>query len=100
MEIACGFDTTIAAAAFVSGFTPSEGDVADPGRPGTMARSLACAENKSCVLLRSLKKVTPGAPVTRTMKGPLKFPITGLASPCASVNAVPRIVPDGLTRST
>jgi hypothetical protein len=100
MEIACGFDTTIAAAAFVSGFTPIEGDVADADRPGTTAISLACAENASCVLLRSLKKVAPGAPVTLTTKGPLKFPIEGEASPCALVVATPIIWPDGLISST
>ena len=71
MEGDCGFATTVAAAAFVSGVTPIEGDDADAEKPGTTASSAAFAGNASWVRLRSLKKVALDDPVTRTTNGPL-----------------------------
>gem|GEM_PF-5064373 len=95
-----GFAIRIEAAALVSGVTPIEGEVAIAGKPGTTARSRAAGGNGSWVRLRSLKKLTPGAPVTRTMKGPVISPSRGVAFPSTLVVATPKISPDGLINST
>ena len=66
-----GLGTTTAAAAFVSGVTPTWGTGADAGRPGTTAKSRAVAPNASCAPVFSLKNVTPVPPETRMMNGPV-----------------------------
>lgn len=91
---------TTAAAAFVSGVTPTASTVAVAGTPGTTANSRASVLNGDATVLFSLKKLTPLPPATRMMNGPEYDPITGLAAPFASVVADPRTTPAGLIKLT